>query len=76
LREQSKISRFEQTVLLHLDAAYNLARWLTRDDTDAEDVVQEAYWRAFKFFAGFHGDTGHEANRGAAIPSRAASMGV
>jgi RNA polymerase sigma-70 factor, ECF subfamily len=56
LHEQSKISRFEQTVLPHLDAAYNLARWLTRNDTDAEDVVQEAYLRAFKFFEGFHGD--------------------
>jgi RNA polymerase sigma-70 factor, ECF subfamily len=43
-------------MLPHLDAAYNLARWLTHNDTDAEDVVQEAYLRAFKFFAGFHGD--------------------
>jgi RNA polymerase sigma-70 factor (ECF subfamily) len=42
--------------LPHLDAAYNLARWLTRNDHDAHDVVQEAYLRAFKFFAGFHGD--------------------
>jgi RNA polymerase sigma-70 factor (ECF subfamily) len=56
LQEQNKNSRFEQTVLPHLDAAYNLARWLTRNDTDAEDVVQEAYLRAFKFFGGFHGD--------------------
>ena len=38
-----------------MNAAYNLARWLTRDGTDAEDVVQEAYLRAFKFFGGFHG---------------------
>src|SRR5476649_13906 len=42
----------------HLDAAYNLARWMTRDSTDAEDVVQEAYLRAFKFFDGFHGGGG------------------
>lgn len=39
----------------HLDAAYNLARWLTRDPADADDVVQEAYMRAFRFADGFHG---------------------
>ena len=41
--------------MVHLDAAYNLARWLARDERDAEDVVQEACLRAFRFFAGFHG---------------------
>src|SRR3989442_2436536 len=56
LQEQNKIARFEQIVLPHLNAAYNLARWLTGNETDAEDVVQEAYLRAFKFFGGFHGD--------------------
>jgi RNA polymerase sigma-70 factor, ECF subfamily len=43
-------------VLPHLDAAYNLARWLTRSDADAEDVVQEACVRALRFFGGFRGD--------------------
>ena len=47
--------RFEKAVLPHLDAAYNLARWLTRDDHAAEDLVQAAYLRALKFFGGFRG---------------------
>ncbi len=46
---------FEEAVLPHLDAAYNLARWLTRNEHDAQDVVQEAYLRALRFFGGFHG---------------------
>jgi RNA polymerase sigma-70 factor (ECF subfamily) len=45
-------------LLLHLDAAYNLARWLTRNELDAEDVVQEAYLRAFSYFATFRGGDG------------------
>src|SRR5580700_10643439 len=47
--------RFEQAVLPHLDAAYNLARWLIRSPADAEDVVQEACLRALRFFDGFRG---------------------
>src|SRR5215467_14807991 len=47
--------RFERLVVPHLDAAFNLARWLLRSREDAEDVVQEAMLRAFRFFRGFHG---------------------
>ena len=48
-------TRFEQLVLPHLDAAFNLSRWLLRGGADAEDVAQEAMLRAFRFFEGFHG---------------------
>lgn len=48
--------RFEQVALPHLDAAYNLARWLTRDDHDAQDVVQDACLRALRHVAGFRGE--------------------
>jgi|SRR5436853_3124434 len=47
--------RFEQVVLPHLDAAYNLARWLVGSSADADDVVQEAFLRALRFFDGFRG---------------------
>ena len=55
MTEQNWPGTFEQAVLPHLDAAYNLARWLTRNQQDAEDIVQEAYLRAFRFFPGFRG---------------------
>jgi RNA polymerase sigma factor (sigma-70 family) len=48
--------RFEQLVLPHVDAAFNLARWLLRRREDAEEVAQEALLRAFRFFRGFHGE--------------------
>ena len=47
---------FQRIFLPHLDAAFNLARWLTRNDADAQDVVQEAYLRAMRFSGGFRGD--------------------
>jgi len=54
LEPQDRI-RFEQLVLPHLDSAANLARWLLRNRTDSEDVVQEAVLRAYRFFDRFHG---------------------
>jgi len=58
MKSPAKLALFEQTVLPHVNAAYNLARWLTRNDPDAEDIVQEAYLRAFRYFDGFHGGDG------------------
>ena len=56
MADPAKIRRFEQVVMPHMDAAYNLAYWLTRSDADAQDVVQEACLRAFKYFDSFEGE--------------------
>ena len=58
--EQAKeeLTSFEEAMLPHLDAAHSLAKWLLRNEEDAQDVVQEAYLRAFRSFAGFHGTNG------------------
>src|SRR5580693_5562222 len=55
MRDEGEPGNFEQEILPHIDAAYNLARWLTRNEQDAQDVVQNAYLRAFRFFPGFRG---------------------
>jgi RNA polymerase sigma-70 factor (ECF subfamily) len=51
-----RTERFAALALPHLDAAYGLARWLTRNDSDAQDVVQDAYLRAFRAFDGLRGE--------------------
>src|SRR5580704_2813384 len=52
------VESFEAAMLPHLDAAHSLARWLVRNQEDAQDVVQEAYMRAFRSFGGFRGGNG------------------
>src|SRR5947208_2392179 len=56
--QEHEVASFEETMLPHMDAAHNLAKWLLRNEEDAQDVVQEAYLRAFKSFGGFHGSNG------------------
>jgi RNA polymerase sigma-70 factor, ECF subfamily len=53
-----ELASFEETMLPHMDAAHNLAKWVLHNEQDAQDVVQEAYLRAFKSFGGFHGSNG------------------
>jgi RNA polymerase sigma-70 factor, ECF subfamily len=54
--DEGKKRRFETLALQHMDAAYNLARWLVRNDDDANDIVQDAFLRALRSFSGFRGD--------------------
>ena len=54
--DKNGLPDFDRDVLPHLDAAYNLARWLLSNPADAEDAVQDACLRAFRFFDGFRGD--------------------
>lgn len=56
MSDEVKRERFERLVLPHMDAAYNLARWLTRSEQQAEEAVQEACLRAFRFFGALRGD--------------------
>ena len=56
--QEHELASFEEAMLPHMDAAHNLAKWLLRNEQDAQDVVQEAYLRAFKSFSGFHGSNG------------------
>ena len=56
--QKEDLVSFEEALLPHLDAAHNLAKWLLRNEQDAQDVVQEAFLRAFKSFSGFHGSNG------------------
>jgi RNA polymerase sigma-70 factor (ECF subfamily) len=58
LADTNRLARFERAMLPHLDAAYNLARWLIGNAHDAEDAAQEACLRALTFFDGFHGEHG------------------
>jgi RNA polymerase sigma-70 factor (ECF subfamily) len=53
--EDDKAARFEALAMPHLDAAYNLARWLTGSDSDAQDLLQNAFLRAFKAIDGYRG---------------------
>ena len=56
MTSQEKLRRFEEQISPHLKSAYNLAKWLTRSHEDAEDIVQEAFLRAFSAFENFRGE--------------------
>jgi RNA polymerase sigma factor (sigma-70 family) len=58
LTSQEKLCGFEEKISPHLKSAYNLAKWLTGSHADAEDIVQEAFLRAFSAFESFRGEAG------------------
>ncbi len=58
MTDEERTRRFEAAALPHLDSAYNLARWLMKNDPDAQDAVQQAYLRAFRYFGSFAGTEG------------------
>jgi len=62
LTPQEKLRRFEEQISPHLKSAYNLAKWLTRNHEDAEDVVQDAFLRAFSAFESYRGDDAQPQN--------------
>jgi len=62
LTPQEKLRRFEEQISPHLKSAYNLAKWLTRSHEDAEDVVQDAFLRAFSAFESYRGDDAQPQN--------------
>jgi RNA polymerase sigma-70 factor (ECF subfamily) len=57
VEDHERLRQFEEKIMPHLDAAYNLARWLAGNDHDAADVAQEASLRAFKYFGNFRGES-------------------
>lgn len=58
MEKEEKDSLFRNTIIPHLDAAYNLARWLARNEYDAEDIVQDSFVRAYSYFNSFSGNNG------------------
>jgi RNA polymerase sigma factor (sigma-70 family) len=58
MNDQSRRIRFENQMLPFMSEAYNLARWMMKNEPDARDAVQDAYLKAFRYFESFHGDSG------------------
>src|SRR5246500_5180536 len=58
INDRSRSARFESQMLPFMSEAYNLARWIMKDESDARDATQDAYVKAFRYFESFHGDSG------------------